>query len=76
MWLDNTAATNFAPEGVGHAKPDGDRSPIRWKDADGGGIHTTFAYDRAKDPWSWTIDNLGKAGKSSSFANVTLTRKK
>jgi hypothetical protein len=25
MWLDNTAATNFAADGVGHAKPDGDR---------------------------------------------------
>ena len=76
MWLDNTAATNFAPEGVGHAKPDGDRIPIVWKDADGGGIHTTFAYDRAKDTWSWTIDNLDKSGRSSSFAKVTLTRKK
>lgn len=26
MWLDNTATTNFAPEGVGHGKPDGDGS--------------------------------------------------
>jgi hypothetical protein len=75
MWLDNTAATNFAPEGVGHAKPDDDRIPIVWKDADGGGIHTTFAYDRANDTWSWTIDNLDKSGTSSSFAKVTLTRK-
>ena len=76
MWLDNTAATNFAPEGIGHAKPDGDRIPFVFKDAEGSGIHTTFAYDRAKDTWSWTIDNLDKAGKSSSFAKLTLTRKK
>ena len=76
MWLDNTAATNFAPEGIGHAKPDGDRIPFIFKDADGSGIQTTFAYDRAKDTWSWTIDNLDKAGKSSSFAKLTLTRKK
>ncbi|MGH9873510.1 MAG: hypothetical protein ACRD9S_13750 [Pyrinomonadaceae bacterium] len=75
MWLDNTAATNFAAEGIGHAKPDGDRIPFIFKDADGSGIHTTFAYDRAKDTWSWTIDNLDKAGKSSSFAKLTLTRK-
>ena len=54
----------------------GDRIPIVFKDADGSGIHTTFAYDRAKDAWSWTIDNLDKSGKSSSFAKVTLTRKK
>ena len=76
MWLDNTAATNFAPEGIGHAKPDGDRIPFIFKDADGSGIHTTFAYDRAKDTWLWTIDNLDKSGKSSSFARLTLTRKK
>jgi ketosteroid isomerase-like protein len=74
MWLDNTAATNFAPEGVGHATPDGDRIPIVWNDADGGGIRTTFAFDRAKDVWSWTIDNVSKAGTASPFARVTLTR--
>ena len=76
MWLDNTAATNFAAEGVGHAKPDGDRIPFVFKFADGSGIRTTFAYDRAKDTWSWTIDNVDKSGKSSSFAKLTLTRKK
>jgi hypothetical protein len=76
MWLDNTAATNFAAEGVGHAKPDGDRIPFIFKDADGSGIHTTFAYDRAKDSWSWTIDNVDKSGKPSRFATLMLTRKK
>ena len=76
MWLDNTAATNFAAEGIGHAKPDGDQIPFIFKDAEGSGIHTTFTYDRAKDTWSWTIDNLDKSGKSSSFAKLTLTRKK
>lgn len=76
MWLDSTAATNFAAEGVGHAKPDGDRIPIVYKNSDGGGIHCTFAYDRAQDAWSWSIDNLDKSGKPSPFARVTLTRKK
>ena len=75
MWLDNTAATNFAAEGIGHAKPDGDRIPFIFKDADGSGIQTTFAYDRANDRWSWTIDNVDKSGKLSSFAKVMLTRK-
>ena len=75
MWLDNTVATNFAAEGIGHAKPDGDRIPFIFKDADGSGIHTTFAYDRAKDTWSWTIDNVDKSGKPSPFAKLTLTRK-
>jgi hypothetical protein len=76
MWLDNTAATNFAAEGIGHAKPDGDRIPFIFKDAEGSGVQTTFAYDRAKDTWSWTVDNLDKSGKSSSFAKVKLTRNK
>lgn len=76
LWLDNTAATNFAPEGIGHAKPDGDRIPMVIKDADGSGIHTTFAYDRAKDRWTWAIDNVDKYGKASPFARLTLTRKK
>jgi len=56
--------------------PNGDRIPFIFKDAEGTGIHTTFAYDRAKDTWSWTIDNLDKSGKSSSFAKLTLTRRK
>jgi hypothetical protein len=76
LWLDNTAAFTFGAEGIGHAKPDGDRIPMLFRDPDGGGIHTTFSYDRAKDTWSWTIDNADKTGKLSSFAAVTLTRKK
>jgi hypothetical protein len=76
MWLDNTEATNFAPEGIGHAKPDGDRIPFIYKNADGTGIHTTFAYDRATDSWSWTIDNVDRSGKPSPFAALTMTRKK
>ena len=76
MWLDNTAATNFAPEGIGHAKPDGDRIPIIYKLADGTGIRTTFAYDRSKDTWAWTIDNVDAKGTTSPFARLTLVRKK
>jgi len=67
MWLDNTAVTNFAAEGVGHAKPDGDRIPFIFKEADGSGTN---------DTWSWTIDNVDKSGKPSRFATLTLTRKK
>ena len=75
MWLDNTGTTNFAAEGVGHGKPDGDRIPFVWKSADGSGIHNTFAYDRASDTWSWAIDNVDKSGTPSPFARVTLKRK-
>jgi hypothetical protein len=75
LWLDNTAATNFAPEGIGHATPDGDRIPIIIRDTDRSGINTTFAYDRATDRWTWTIDNVDTSGRTSPFARLTLTRK-
>jgi hypothetical protein len=74
MWLDNTATTNFAPEGVGHGKPDGDRIPFVWKSADGSGIHNTFKYDRASETWTWEIDNVDKSEKASPFARLTLKR--
>ncbi len=75
MWLDNTATTNFAPEGVGHGKPDGDRIPFIWKSADGTGIHNTFKYDRSTETWTWDIDNVDKSLKASPFARLTLKRK-
>ncbi len=75
MWLDNTGTTNFAAEGVGHGTPDGDRIPFTWRSADGSGIDNTFSYDRASDSWSWAIDNVGRDGRRSAFARVTLKRK-
>ncbi len=75
MWLDSTATTNFAPEGVGHGKPDGDRIPFIWKSADGSGINNTFKYDRASDTWTWEIDNVEKSKKAAAFARLTLNRK-
>jgi hypothetical protein len=75
LWLDNTAVFTFAADGIGHAKPDGDRIPMLFTDPDGGGIHTTFSYGRTMDTWSWTIDNVDKTGRVSSFAKMTLTRK-
>ena len=75
MWLDNTSTTNFAAEGVGHGKPDGNRIPFVWEFADGSGIHNTFAYNREDDTWSWAIDNVDKSGNTSPFARVTLKRK-
>ncbi|MFO0976699.1 MAG: hypothetical protein U0996_09900 [Planctomycetaceae bacterium] len=74
MWLDNTATTNFAPEGVGHGKPDGDKVPFVWKSADGSGIHNTFKYDRASETWTWEIDNIDQTQKASPFARLTLKR--
>lgn len=75
MWLDNTATTNFAAEGVGHGKPEGDRIPFVWKSADGSGIRNTFKYDRVSEIWTWEIDNVDKSEKASPFARLTLKRK-
>lgn len=75
MWLDSTATTNFAEEGVGHGKPDGDRIPFVWSLADGSGIRNTFEYDREDDTWSWAIDNVSDSGAASAFARLQLERK-
>ena len=75
MWLDNTETTNFEEEGVGHGTPDGDRIPFVWRLADGSGIRNTFAYDRADDTWTWTIENVGGSGQSAPFASLLLRRK-
>jgi len=52
-----------------------DRIPFIFKNAGGSGIQTTFAYDRASDMWSWTIDNVDNSGNRSSFAKLALRRK-
>lgn len=75
MWLDNTAPTNFAEEGVGHAKLNGNRLPFVWESEGGGGIRNTFQYWPEKDMWSWSIDNVAKDGTVSSFAKLELKRK-
>jgi hypothetical protein len=75
MWLDNTETTNFASEGVGRGRLDGDRIPFVWRFADGSGIRNTFEYDRENDTWSWTIDNVDDSGGSAPFARLNLERK-
>jgi hypothetical protein len=73
LWMDNTAYGGFSPEGTGHGKAAGDSIPVLFGTMDNG-VLTTFAYDRAKDAWSWTIDNEIK-GQASPFARLVLTRK-
>ena len=72
LWMDTTGVAMFPPEGVGHGKAAGDAIPFVFKDP-AGDTHTTFTYDRARDAWSWAIDNDDK-GKLTPFARVTLTR--
>lgn len=73
LWLDNTAQWNFREAGIGHGKPAVDKISLVFTDPPGED-HTTFAYDRAKDAWTLSIDNVTN-GTSKSFARTTLTRK-
>lgn len=73
LWLDTTGLSTFSQAGVGRAKPAGDSIAFRFTDPTGG-VNTTFAYDRAKDAWSWSIDN-DVNGRITPFARVTLTRR-
>jgi len=75
MWMDTTGTTNFAAEGVGHGKANGDQIPFAWKFADGSGIRNTFEYERVNDAWSWAIDNVDESQKRSIFARLSLKRK-
>ena len=72
LWLDNTASGAFAPEGIGHARPEGESLPFVFKDAQGEvSFKNTFAYDPATRTWSWVMDNVDK-GVPRPFGRVTL----
>jgi len=73
MWLDTTGYGVFTQDGVGKGVPDGDKMSFLFG-TQGDGIHTTFAYDRSKDAWTWDIHNL-ISGKVSPFARLRLVRR-
>jgi hypothetical protein len=74
LWLDSTGGGGLAvPAALG--KRGNDEISFLFKDKDmDSGVHTTFAYSRGADTWSWLIDNEN-GGKLTSFARVKLTRK-
>ena len=79
LWLDSTAGGGLsAPIALG--KRDHDEITLVFRDKDDkdkdkdSGVHTTFAYNKATDTWSWLIDNES-GGKLTPFARVKLTRK-
>ena len=75
LWLDTTASGGFAPEGIGHAKAEGNSLPFVFKDARGEvSFKNTFAYDPARGGWTWVMDNVDK-GASKPFGRVRLTRR-
>ncbi len=74
LWLDNTAASAFDPQGIGRGTVAGDSVPFVFHYTQTDGFHTTFVYSRATDSWQWHMDN-DSAGVRRPFARVTLTRR-
>jgi len=73
LWLDITGGSGLSNGVIGYAKREQDTIPFVFDMGDGSAIHNTFAYDRERDTWNWTIDT-GPSDALSNFARVTLTR--
>src|SRR6476660_5768292 len=74
VWMDNTAAAAFPPEGTGRGIVTGDSIAFLFQDAATPSFHTTFLYEPSKDAWQWHMDN-DSSGVRRPFAQVTLTRR-
>jgi hypothetical protein len=74
LWLDNTGAAAFPPEGTGRGAVVGDSVAFLFPYSAGTSFHTTFVYDRSRDAWQWHMDN-DSAGVRRPFARVTLVRR-
>jgi hypothetical protein len=53
MWMDNTAAAAFPPEGTGRGSVAGDSIQFVFHYTASTSFHTTFVYDRKNDSWQW-----------------------
>jgi hypothetical protein len=74
VWMDNTAAAAFPPEGTGRGSVAGDSISFLFPYSATTRFHTTFVYRRASDSWQWHMDN-DSLGVRRPFARVTLTRR-
>ncbi len=74
LWLDNTGASAFEPQGIGRGAVAGDSIPFLFRYSATDRFHNTFVYHRATDSWEWHMDN-DSAGVRQPFARVTLTRR-
>lgn len=74
LWLDNTGASGFDPQGIGRGAVAGDSVAFLFQYTLTTRFHTTFVYHRAADTWEWHMDN-DSAGVRRPFARVTLTRR-
>jgi hypothetical protein len=69
-WMDVWGG-HYSTRGVGTRT--GDTIEFRFSDPDGA-FFNTFAYDRAKDAWSMTLENSDRSGKRSLFASERWER--
>jgi hypothetical protein len=74
LWMDNTGAAAFPPEGIGRGLVKGDSVTFLFHYTATTRFHTTFVYDRSADAWAWHMDN-DSAGVRRAFARVRLTRR-
>jgi hypothetical protein len=72
LWLDSTGSGGLSAP-IARGKRGDDEIVFLFKDKDSA-VHTTFAYSKGADSWSWVIDN-DNGGKPTPFARVRLTRK-
>jgi hypothetical protein len=73
LWLDSTGGGGLSAP-VAQGKRGNDEIVFLFRDKDkDSGVHTTFAYSKGTDTWTWLIDNES-AGKRTPFARVKLTR--
>ncbi|MDD5563692.1 MAG: hypothetical protein PHQ91_08250 [Thermoanaerobaculaceae bacterium] len=74
LWLDSTGGGGLSAQAIAYAARRGDEIPFLFKAADGSLFHTTFAYSRSTDSWTWVMDGE-EGGKLQPFARVTLKRR-
>lgn len=74
LWMDNTAAAAFPPEGTGRGTVAGDSIAFLFPYTTTTSFHTTFVYHRPTDSWEWHMDN-DSSGVRKPFARVVLTRR-
>jgi hypothetical protein len=75
LWLDSTSGEGLVNGISCRAQRNGDSIPFVFRDPQGHvDFHTTFAYDRATDIWTWKLDNV-KDDKPVPFARFKLEKK-
>src|SRR5690349_16284605 len=75
LWLDSTSGEGLVNGISCRAQRDGDSIPFVFRDSKGHvDFHTTFAYDRSTDAWTWALDNV-RDEKPVPFARFKLEKK-